>query len=651
MGESGGDPADQLGDGTPSGANMNVADHTIGTYNPTNGAWHHVEFIFEVVDDDNRLLTVRYTHSSALGLDGRPIPALLTNDNHQEWTKNLNQILEAQEEEGIESYAFAISAATGYFFNDQRFRIIQFCYSEPSAEFYFEKVDDKGYSLEDAEFQLYELNEDDDWIPIGPSVTSDVNGNVSFDGLRLDHTYKLREISAPDDFMTPTGHWYIHVDENGEITVESYGDVPDFILDPEHGNSVENRRLEEFYFEKVDDEGNSLEGAEFQLYMLDEDDEWIPIEPSVRSGVNGIVRFEGLRPGHTYRLRETEAPVGFETPEGHWYIDVDDGIITIRSHGDVPSFVSGEDGYSVENDPIEPTLEEFEFTKVDDEDRPLEDAKFQLYERDSDEDEWVSRGALVTSNEDGRVRFIGLRSGHTYRLREVEAPDGFITPAGHWYIIVAANGSITIESSDDDMPDFVSSEDGYSVENEPLVLPPLLEPPTLRKTSNVPTGGTVRVGQYIEYTLTVTNPNSVDLADHLVVDNLAYGDLVGVRNISVAPDSIDYEIIFINGELHVILDHLPANSDVTITFEARIANNVQPGRVVNIARLYGPEDDDGNREEIEEDDVGVRVARRGQQENQPGLPQTGAALGSLLLSGLILVISGLALTSKKKKDE
>jgi len=120
----------------------------------------------------------------------------------------------------------------------------------------------------------------------------------------------------------------------------------------------------------------------------------------------------------------------------------------------------------------------------------------------------------------------------------------------------------------------------------------------------------VNRGQFISYTLTVTNPNDFNLYDYLVVDNLANGRLVDVRSVDVYLAHVDFEYDIVQNaitelyELRIILDVLPAETDVAITFEARIAEAVFDTRdsgennIINSVYLFGPEDEDGNRNEI-----------------------------------------------------
>ena len=123
--------------------------------------------------------------------------------------------------------------------------------------------------------------------------------------------------------------------------------------------------------------------------------------------------------------------------------------------------------------------------------------------------------------------------------------------------------------------------------------------------------------QTMVYTLTVTNPNAFELFDFLVVDDLTRGnlDLDSIRNVTVtfptdfewdvaagdAPYHIFEDLVFnqitVNFEKHVLLNVLPANGDVIISFEVDLLPDVE-GVVINRGYIYGPTDEDGDRERL-----------------------------------------------------
>jgi len=54
-------------------------------------------------------------------------------------------------------------------------------------------------------------------IKLVKNITSDANGLIQFEDIQADEVHRLTEVAAPNGFMLPDGHWYIVLDENGEI--------------------------------------------------------------------------------------------------------------------------------------------------------------------------------------------------------------------------------------------------------------------------------------------------------------------------------------------------------------------------------------------------------------------------------------------------
>ncbi|MCL2364962.1 MAG: Cna B-type domain-containing protein [Defluviitaleaceae bacterium] len=133
--------------------------------------------------------------------------------------------------------------------------------------------------------------------------------------------YEVREINVPHNFIP---YYWFQGSDNISITNSYY-------------------RMD-FRFRKTGRDGAWLPGAVFSVYAR----VYVPgtgytyvFNQTATSDNDGIVRLTRLRRDAVYRLVETQAPAGYETPDGYWLLTINPrGLVTITEHGDAPAFGS-----------------------------------------------------------------------------------------------------------------------------------------------------------------------------------------------------------------------------------------------------------------------------------------------------------------------
>ena len=276
--------------------------------------------------------------------------------------------------------------------------------------------------------------------------------------------YYVKELETADEFAVETQKYPFTVesDSSGIIQIGDVTEDKPIINYPDTGYTP-------FKFRKIDEEGNPLANATFQLFSCTENHThdqlanpnesencWKPMEnnPAVTSGEDGIVEFKKLANGE-YRLVETAAPNGYVLPEGQWKVTINNEAakpVVIDSLEGAPAVKTVTIGTSFEYQIENELSHNFKFRKVDPDGLALAGASFQLYRCDDtssghthdDLADIEGNGSScwnpisdtpIVSDENGFVEFTNLDDGE-YRLAEVAAPEGYELPKGQWAIQV-----------------------------------------------------------------------------------------------------------------------------------------------------------------------------------------------------------------------
>ncbi|NMN01379.1 cna protein B-type domain, partial [Bifidobacterium sp. DSM 109958] len=295
----------------------------------------------------------------------------------------------------------------------------------PKYPFGFTKVDEQGGPLAGAEFQLK-----DSAGKVVATVASGSDGKVSFPAVKPGK-YTVTESKAPAGYEK-VADFTVTIADDGTVTGLPAGNkVVDEKTPPEYP----------FGFTKVDENGNPLAGAEFQLK-----DASGKVIATVTSGTDGKVTFPSVAPG-IYTVTESKAPQGYEKVADFTVTIADDGTIT-----GLPT-----DGKVVDK-PATPPEYPFGFTKVDENGNPLAGAEFQL------KDASGNVVATVTSGADGKVSFPSVAPG-IYTVTESKAPEGYEKVAD-FTVTIADDGTATGLPADGKVVD------------KPTTPPPPTTPPT-----------------------------------------------------------------------------------------------------------------------------------------------------------------------------
>ncbi|MFM1538970.1 SpaA isopeptide-forming pilin-related protein [Helcococcus bovis] len=336
------------------------------------------------------------------------------------------------------------------------------------------KVNEKNISLEGATFTL---SKDDSSYSKTQTTLSD--GSIVFAGLTNGY-YTLTEKRAPKGYEKTNNTWKLYLTKNSDGTMHiqntsSKLDNTEIIENNTKIKVINKKNQEKIYpevtfknfkneitFYKVDEQGNSLEGASFKLFNNDKE-----VSGSEKSG--SMIKYEKLSPG-SYTVKEIKSPQGYTSPDNKivatFMVNDNGQIVDVKTYNGTSLKESKDYIYRIVNKKEKKVFGKFEILKKSESfnGNTLENAEFTLYKdkdakipvkivKDESENIIVVENTMgknedytVKTDKQGKAYFVNLPEG-SYYLKETKAPKGYILNSNFvWKVEVNSDGTVTISN-------------------------------------------------------------------------------------------------------------------------------------------------------------------------------------------------------------
>ncbi|MGQ7551189.1 SpaA isopeptide-forming pilin-related protein, partial [Streptococcus suis] len=316
----------------------------------------------------------------------------------------------------------------------------------------------------DARFELYNENES---TKLEQGNTTQTGNSLTFRNLRPG-TYVLKEVTAPTGY-NPIQKIKLTISLDGQITIV---EGPQDLLESQAVNAnneielvVKNRPFTDFSIEKVSnlDPTINLAGVQLQIKAknngpapLFSDDDWhrqryqATIDTANKSLTwwtqsNDVGNAVFKLPQGTYTISELVAPAGYELLQPFDIIVGADGQVRLADGAPTNAEINTKDNrlnLKLTNI-FKPKLK---IIKVDsrNETRRLANATFKLFGGDGR----TQVGSDLVTGATGEIETPALTPG-TYYLQETQSPAGFQTNGTKYKLIIAADGTTTVENGND----------------------------------------------------------------------------------------------------------------------------------------------------------------------------------------------------------
>ncbi|HFR3896084.1 TPA: SpaA isopeptide-forming pilin-related protein [Streptococcus suis] len=316
----------------------------------------------------------------------------------------------------------------------------------------------------DARFELYDANET---AVISQGNTTQTGNSLTFRNLRPG-TYVLKEVTAPTGY-NPIQKIKLTISLDGQITIV---EGPQDLLEGQAVNAnneielvVKNRPFTDFSIEKVSNltPTSNLAGVQLQIKAknngpapLFSNDDWhrqqyrATIDTANKAlkwwtQSNDIGNAVFKLPQGTYTISELVAPAGYELLQPFDIIVGADGQVRLANGAPTNAEINTKDNrlnLKLTNI-FKPKLK---IIKVDsrNETRRLANATFKLFGGDGR----TQVGSDLVTGATGEIETPALTPG-TYYLQETQSPAGFQTNGTKYKLIIAADGTTTVENGND----------------------------------------------------------------------------------------------------------------------------------------------------------------------------------------------------------
>lgn len=287
-----------------------------------------------------------------------------------------------------------------------------------------------GSTMKDITFTL-EKKVGTEWVPATKAdgttqfenQTTNNNGQLTFSEIPVGE-YRLREVSDKNGNFIASNPVPFVINKDSVGKENNYTNFLTTTNNPFRVKIV-----------KVDESGNSLDGAVFSIEKKNAQGKFETTSSVTIEKEGNYINFEK---NGVYKIKETQAPIGYDVLQVPFEIEIKDGVVKINS-GDLQYVsIAEESGVTV--------------LKITD-----DKSKIKLYKKDSATDKLVAGAKLVITDSTGKVvRTINTTNNSItldlnpgkYYITEESAPKGYERLTKKYEFVVKSDGTLQAVTND-----------------------------------------------------------------------------------------------------------------------------------------------------------------------------------------------------------